>query len=357
MVLGASIAHLTLAPVIGRRAILLGAALGTLPDLDVLVPYDDAIASFTYHRSWSHSLFVLSIISIPIAWLCKKLLGTATTRYSTWLIGVWLILITHPLLDGFTLYGTQIWWPLTPTPTAWGSVFIIDPLYTFPLLAGVIAALRWRYERARTFVLMGLSLSTLYLGWTLYAQHTTRAKVNAIIAQRGIAAEHTLIAPFPLSLLWRVVVVTEHTYLEGYSSLLDATDSIALDQYSNGKSECSEWLDHWPVQRIDWFTKGTYSLSVQGEQLVASDLRMGVEDSYVFEFDIANWQDNAWQKITTQQRPLNIDINRMKLLFHRIYDENISLTPLVPPGITSANAASASGNINSANCLPDTASL
>jgi inner membrane protein len=69
VVLGASVAQLTLGTRLGRGALVLGAALGTLPDLDVLVPYDGAIANFTYHRSFSHSLFVLSILSLPIAWM------------------------------------------------------------------------------------------------------------------------------------------------------------------------------------------------------------------------------------------------------------------------------------------------
>ncbi len=51
IVLGASIAHITLGERLGKRALVLGAVVGTLPDLDVLVPYADAIDSFTYHRS------------------------------------------------------------------------------------------------------------------------------------------------------------------------------------------------------------------------------------------------------------------------------------------------------------------
>ncbi|XOT98672.1 metal-dependent hydrolase, partial [Alcaligenes pakistanensis] len=43
-------------------------------------------------------------------------------------------LITHPLLDAFTSYGTQLLWPLAATPATWSSIFIIDPLYTLPLL-------------------------------------------------------------------------------------------------------------------------------------------------------------------------------------------------------------------------------
>lgn len=330
IVLGASIAHITLGEKLGRRALLLGAVVGTLPDLDVLVPYADAIESFTYHRSWSHSLFMLTLFSFPLAWLCQRCLPKVDLPFSRWWFGLWVVLITHPLLDGFTVYGTQIWWPLSVPPTAWGSVFIIDPIYTVPLIIGVVFAWRRQWLRAKPVVVAGLLISTTYLGWTLAAQHITRNKVTKALAQSKINANHVMIAPFPFSLLWRVVVITDTHYIEGYSSLLDTDSNISMDTYSNGKQSCNKWLTHWPVQRMDWFTHGAFALSVKGKSLVLSDLRMGIEDDYVFEFAVADWEDNAWQMIVTRQMPLSVDADRMKLLLYRMVDESIDLTPLVP---------------------------
>ena len=53
---------------------------------------------------------------------------------------VWLCLVTHPLLDAFTVYGTQVLLPFSDYPVAWSTLFIIDPLYTLPLVVGVVAA-------------------------------------------------------------------------------------------------------------------------------------------------------------------------------------------------------------------------
>src|SRR5210317_1878261 len=99
-----------------RKALLAGAALGTLPDLDVLIDYGDAVENFTYHRGFSHSLFVLP----PVALLL-------------WLAFIGLALITHPMLDAHTAYGTQLLWPLDSPPVMWASLFIIDPLFTLPM--------------------------------------------------------------------------------------------------------------------------------------------------------------------------------------------------------------------------------
>ncbi|MFK7856798.1 MAG: metal-dependent hydrolase [Granulosicoccus sp.] len=330
LVLGASVAHITLGNKLGKRAIVIGAVVGTLPDLDVLVPYADAIESFTYHRSWSHSLFILTLFSFVLAFLCQRLFSKYELNYWRWWRGLWLVLITHALLDAFTVYGTQIWWPLNVPPTAWSSVFIIDPLYTVPLIIGLFIALRRSWHHSKHIVVTCVVMSSVYLGWTLVAQHITRQKVADTLTQSGIAAKHVLIAPFPFSLLWRTVVVTDDAYLEGYSSLLDKNTSISLERYNNGKQSCQQWLTHWPVQRMDWFTNGAFALSVEDDVLLLSDLRMGIEDDYVFEFAIADWKNNGWQKIVTRQMPINIDGARMSLLFYRMFDESVDLNPLTP---------------------------
>ena len=330
MVLGATLAHLTLGEKLGRRALLLGAAVGTLPDLDVLVPYADAVESFTYHRSWSHSLFVLTLFSAPLAWLCQRVFASADIPFKRWWLGVWLVLFTHPLLDAFTVYGTQIWWPIDTPPTAWGSVFIIDPLYTLPLVVGAVIAWRRPWIHTRAIVISGLVISTLYLGWTLTAQQITRQKVLDTLVENEILANHVVIAPFPFSILWRAVVITQDEYLEGYSSLLDGSKRVSLDRYNNGKHDCEEWLNHWPIKRMDWFTNGAYALAVHDKTLVLSDLRMGIEDDYVFEFSIADWDDGQWQTDITRQKPIDIDGKRMATLLDRMIDETVDLTPLSP---------------------------
>ena len=51
-----------------RKALLAGAMLGTLPDLDVFIDYGDAVRNFTFHRGFSHSVFVLPAVALAI-WL------------------------------------------------------------------------------------------------------------------------------------------------------------------------------------------------------------------------------------------------------------------------------------------------
>ncbi|HBK37567.1 MAG TPA: hydrolase, partial [Halomonas sp.] len=53
--LGAAVGGAVLGKRLGRKAIVIGALLGTLPDLDVALDYGDAIANVTEHRGFSHS--------------------------------------------------------------------------------------------------------------------------------------------------------------------------------------------------------------------------------------------------------------------------------------------------------------
>jgi inner membrane protein len=84
---------------------------------------------------------------------------------------MWLALVTHPLLDAMTVYGTQLALPFSNHPYGVGSVFIIDPLYTVPLLVGGMWALVSRgARRGLAANAVGLAISTAYLGWTFAAQ-------------------------------------------------------------------------------------------------------------------------------------------------------------------------------------------
>ena len=125
-VLGATVQGIGMGRQQGRKALFYGALLGTLPDLDVFIRYADPVSSMTYHRGFSHSVFVLAALAAFIAWAVKKRYPDAPYSARRLFFTSAASLITHPLLDAFTVYGTQLLWPFTPTPQQWSGVFIID---------------------------------------------------------------------------------------------------------------------------------------------------------------------------------------------------------------------------------------
>ena len=137
-VLGGAVGYAVLGSKVGRKAAIYGAILGTLPDLDVFLPYAGEVEAFTYHRGFSHSLLVHLLISPLIVWFITICHQGATQYKKHWFWMIFLCLSTHGILDSFTVYGTQLLWPITEYPFAVSNVFIIDPIYTLPLLIAFI---------------------------------------------------------------------------------------------------------------------------------------------------------------------------------------------------------------------------
>ena len=103
ILLGGAIAA-AVAPARHRRAALLaGAALGTLPDLDslpIMLFSDDPVTLMTVHRSFSHSLFVLPLVGWLVWWLFLRFgQGRVAEAPRRWFWAIQLALATHPLLD------------------------------------------------------------------------------------------------------------------------------------------------------------------------------------------------------------------------------------------------------------------
>ena len=122
-----------------------------------------AVDNMTWHRGPSHSLLVLAPIAMLVWALLRRRWTPVREAPRRWLCAILLALLTHPLLDAFTVYGTQLLWPLPLRPVMWSSLFIIDPLYTLPLLVGCVAA-AWLGARsaARTWLQAGVLLRALY---------------------------------------------------------------------------------------------------------------------------------------------------------------------------------------------------
>jgi inner membrane protein len=301
-VLGAAIGG-ALAPAGQRRkALLVGAALGTLPDLDVVIDYGDAVANFTYHRGFSHSLFVLPPFALLIWLALRRWWAPVRDAPLRWLAIIGLALITHPLLDAHTAYGTQLFWPLGSPPVMWATLFIIDPLYTLPMLvAVVITAFRPARPLSGTLVRASLLLSTLYLGWSWTAQSIVTRHVAGALAEKGLSGASAFITPTPFNtLLWRVVVLTERGYLEGFDSLLVDDGPIEFSAYRSDRQSLLEADAVWAVSRLRWFSRDFVKASVVDDRLLITDLRMGQEPIYVFTHVAAARGNPHWKPVPTE---------------------------------------------------------
>ena len=262
-----------------------GAVFGTLPDLDVLISHGDPISDMTLHRTESHSLFYLTLVSPLFAWALVKILRSPAL-FKQSLLAIWLVLLTHPLLDTLTIYGTQLALPFSDYPFGTGSVFVIDPLYTLPLLIGTGIAL---FNKKLSWNSAGLALSSAYLLFGLAAQQFAYAEVKQQLALSGQHADKILVTATPFNtLLWRAVVIKDGEYLEGYYSLLDGSTPMQWRSFTRDQALIEQWQDNPAVARLAWFSHGFYQLEQKDNQLLLTDLRMGMAPFYSFSFVVAD---------------------------------------------------------------------
>ncbi|MGB3610212.1 MAG: metal-dependent hydrolase [Cellvibrio sp.] len=301
--------------VMGRRtalwkAALLGAALGTLPDLDAFIDHGDPIRNMTFHRAASHSLFYLTLLSPALAWLFSRWSGKIEL-FKRWCLAIWLILITHVLLDFMTVYGTQMALPFSDYPFGVGSIFIIDPLYTLPLLFGIVAALLFQRTSGLRWNAWGISLSTAYLAWTVVAQWHVEKVTDNYLAQHQWTVEQRLVTPTAFNtLLWRVLVMTPEGYAEGFYSLLDETPQLNLKSHPRHPELFDAVRGHWETERIAWFSHGFFKMSEVNGELIITDLRMGQEPFYSFNFVVAERAGEGWAFVKPRQIAQRPDIEK-----------------------------------------------
>lgn len=283
-----------------RKAALWGAVAGTLPDLDVFIDYGDDLRNMVQHRGFTHSLLYLSLVAPFLALLVCKV-HREMQHFSRWLLAIWLVLFTHPLLDTMTIYGTQLLQPFSNYPFGIGSIFIIDPLYTLPLLLGLFWVII-KGRRSLAANTAGLVFSCCYLLWSVAAQQHVIQN-----AEKQLAAtpyNQVLVTPTAMNtLLWRVLVMTDTTYYEGFYSILDKNTDIAFTAYPLDQQLYRQYQLHPDVQTLAAFTHGFFAISQQQDQVVVTDLRMGQQQNYAFSFIVPEHAD-----LHTQRLPRSLDL-------------------------------------------------
>lgn len=273
------------------QSALLGAVAGTLPDLDVLLQFDDPISEMTRHRAESHGLFYLTLACWPLAWLWRKISGTQASFRRCWW-AIFAVLITHPLLDTLTIYGTQLAQPFSDRPYGTGSVFVIDPLYTVSLLLGLVLTLQRQRLRSNDWM---LGLSTLYLGFGLLAQLHVK---NLVLAQlpAGTNPDSVLVTATPFNtLVWQVIVLEPDHYREGFYALADSGKPVVWRHWPRDQTLLRQSQHNQYIARLTRFSDGFVVLTATPDALLLADLRMGLAPNYSFHFAFRRSADGSLQ--------------------------------------------------------------
>ena len=327
-VLGGTVSYAILGQRIGKRAALYGAAFGTLPDLDVLIDFGGPIENMTYHRSFSHSFLIQALVAPVLAWMMTRPKQFTDIVFLKLWLAIFLCFVTHSLADLFTVYGTQVLWPWSAHPFSHSLLFIIDPIYTLPLVIAFVSALVSRNTRHILQInhLM-LIVSTAYLVWSASAKVFIDEKALSALNLRDIFPSVYESTPAPFNtLLWRSVAIAGDHYYEIWTSVFDEIGDVQIVGYPRNLELIEPVANHPGVQRLQWFTKGQYKAWEFGDQIFLSDLRMGIEGSYVFNFEVAKRDIDevvTGSFVQLEQRP---QLSRMTEIWQRIFDPSVELS-------------------------------
>lgn len=311
--LGAAVGEAVAGREAGKKAPLWGAFLGTLPDLDVLAnPFLTEAQALAFHRGPSHSLLITALLTPLIAYGLSRLHSDGPSR-RRWAFMVAGILLTHIGLDCLTSYGTQVFWPFSRTPVIIGSIFIIDPLYTVPLAAGLLVSLLWNpTDRNRRWInYAGLALSSAYLLFTLGTKYYVNEVFDRTLAAKDLPTERVFTKPTPLnSLLWTAIAEADDGFYVGYYSVLDDDSDISFRYVPKQHHLLGDAADNPFVERLRWFSRGYFTVEEAPDgTLTVQDLRFGRNDlgltdsgKYIFTFHLRRDAQGAISGFT-QTRP------------------------------------------------------
>jgi inner membrane protein len=213
---------------LGRRAVAAGGLIGTLPDLDVLTGlfgHQSVVDTWQDHRAISHSFPATLIYGAAVGWMlwkAERLRSRAPNRPAlgpddsperrrNWMWLGALAAVTHPLIDLFTAYGTQLLAPFSSVRFAINAMPIIDPVYSLPLLLVFLFALvSERFaaaaQRAAQLALVYIFLyTTMAWGIGLHLEQRAREELQATSSNTTgvrISAYPVIFQPW-----WRRIVV------------------------------------------------------------------------------------------------------------------------------------------------------
>ena len=357
MILGAAVGEAALGKKVGNRAMVWGAIAGTIPDLDVISNvFMSPIDALAFHRGPTHSILFCVISAFILGWLVSvmyrlqyhKWLGitgwslllaalsgsiifiggltltktvagililagfgfliykryfrlsyTATDATAAqWIWLFFLALVTHPILDCFTTYGTQLLLPFSDQRVAFNNIAVADPLYTLPFMLCLLTAMFYKRTNPQRAVWnnRGLIISSLYMALTIFNKTRINTVFENSLSHDKITYSRYMTTPTILNnVLWSGIAETDSAYYYGMYSFFDDEKVFKLKKLSKTSDSLHQALHTDPtLKTLQWFSDGYFLLERKDKStLEYFDLRFGTfrmnlsdKDQFVFKFNI-----------------------------------------------------------------------
>lgn len=311
IVLGAACGEAVLGKKIGNKALFFGAIAGTIPDLDVFVGrciYSNEIDILAFHRGFMHSILFSVLAAFLLGWIVYKFYHSGKRRNSTtlkdWILLFFLSLFTHPILDCFTPYGTQLFAPFSNYRVAFNNIAVVDPLYTVPFLTSLIVMMFYKRDtnRRRFWLKIGFGISSTYMMFTLGNKVYIDSIYKKSLASNKIEFERFQTQPSIFNnILWYGIAETNDSYYVGFYSLFDSASEVKNWKRLPKNHDLIPTTNK-DIKTLAWFSDGYYNFTPLDDGAFRySDLRYPSFDKddankSVFSFIIKK-ENNRWNAL------------------------------------------------------------
>ncbi|MEE9408044.1 MAG: metal-dependent hydrolase [Polaribacter sp.] len=293
IILGAACGEIVLGKKIGNKALLFGAIGGTIPDLDVFIGrflYSNEIQAMAFHRGFMHSVLFAILGCFVFGWLThqfyenskkiksiekifswNKFLLKIYTKYineipttnKNWIWLFFWAIFTHPLLDCFTPYGTQLFAPFSDYRVAFNNISVVDPLYTLPFLICLIVVMFFKRTNTKRlkWTKIGIYISSFYMLFTIGNKIYIDSVFKKSFEKAGISYTRFSAQPSLLNnILWYAVAETKDKYYLTFYSLFDKSataDKIITVEKNHDLID----MNDKNLQTLAWFSNDYYNIT------------------------------------------------------------------------------------------------
>lgn len=284
-ILGGAIGQVGFQDKLGKKAVAWGAVIGMLPDADVVARLlNTPLSEELYHRGFTHSLFFAPLAAPIIATLLCKIYDKSfrSRNFQSWFWLAFWALITHPLLDLFTTYGTQLLAPLTNHRFSLSGVAVIDPAYSVPLLLVILIGLQIKQHILRKYLTSAMLLiTTAYLFYGVSCNQAALAKARQSLEGQGTTLVNSYPTLFQIHVRRLVAHVGQQVWIAYTTTFPGADYPIRWKKYDTAPPwVCEIFLNTPEAQVYDWFCDKDYALLYSEDRLKMQDLRFGFTESY-----------------------------------------------------------------------------
>ena len=139
--------------------------------------------------------------------------------------------------------------------------------------------------------------------------------------EQGVPYSQFISSPAPFTtLLWRTVGIHNDQYFETYYSLFDGDAPLSVNFYPRNLSLITGMDEHPPIAKLEKFTLGYFAMSQNNGSIAMTDLRMGSEPNYVFQFKVAEIYNKKNIPTKAERLVASRDWNQLTWLWERIWN-------------------------------------